>query len=161
MNWASIAILFTFFAYTAISWAILGPLDSISETWYKYKDRDYSSAFNIFGFLAFLGCAFQFYYVQNNTAVAFTLSGACMWGLTVASHYKQYSAHHFIPTIAAIVFGFMAVYLEFGWEPRLWHPLWIFLVLSGVMKVAHVPHSTTWCELLAVGSILANFVFVN
>lgn len=162
MNYASLLILFTFFAYTAISWGILGPLDSISQTWYKWRERNYSSAFNIFGFLAFVGCCWQYYYVDRPlTALFFVLSGACMWLLTVASHYKEYNLHHYIPTLLSIVLGFAAVYTEFGWSPKFWHPLWIFAVLAVFLKTFNVPYSTTWAELLVVVAILANFIFVN
>lgn len=162
MNFASLGILFVFFGYTAISWGILGPFDSISATWYAYKERNFSSAFNIFGFLAFAGCCLEYYYVHHElTALFFVLSGACMWFLTVASVYKQYNMHHIIPTLASIAFGFAAVYAEFGWGPRFWHPLWIFTVLAAMLKVFNVPYSTTWAELLVVGAILANFIFVN
>lgn len=162
MNWASVATLFVFFGYTAISWGVLGPLDSISQSWYKWHDQNFSAAFNIFGFLACMCCICQQFYVENLfTTPFFVLSGACMWLLTVASPYKDYSPHHVIPTLCAIVLGFAANFIEFGWSPRFWHPLWIFGVLAATIKVFQVPYSTTWAELLAVTCILFNFIFTN
>lgn len=158
MNWASIALLVIFFGYTGLSWSILGPLDSISQSWYLWKERNYSAAFNIFGFLAFLACAGQFYYVKELlTAPLFVLSGAAMWLLTVGSPYKTYNRAHIIPTLASIVLGFAAVFAEFGWSPRFYHPLWMAFVLIMALKTFKVPYSTTFAELILVVAILFNF----
>lgn len=159
MNWASVILLLVFFGYTAVSWSILGPLDSISETYYKFRDRGYSAAFNIFGFLVFLACAAQTYYpYKHTTLLMFVLSGAFVWGLTVASLYRTNSMQHYLPTLLSIICGFLAVFFEYRLGFKFYTALGGFIVLAVGMKIAKVPYYTTWVELLALVAILFWFL---
>lgn len=157
MNYATIATLAIFALYTAISWAVLGPLDSISQSWYKWKNRDYSAAFNIFGAAVCLACCCQsFYGHEHLTKLFFVLSGACMWLLTVGSPYKTYSNYHYVPTGAAIGFGYAAVWAEFG-------PSWMFWLsfgcgVVGALLMMKLPYHMTWQELWVLACILIPFL---
>lgn len=160
MNWASVGILAVFFLYTFVSWSVLGPLDSVSQTWYLWKDRNYSSAFNIFGLLACIACAFEaYYYPEGLTRWFFLASGLSIWFLTIASPYKQYNTYHLIPTFLSIILGFCAVWAQFGFTMRFYVSLGS--ALSGVilMRAFGVPYSTTFAELWIMVCVVFFFLW--
>lgn len=157
MNYATIATFAVFFIYTGLSWAIIGPLDSISKSYYLWKKRNYSAAFNWFGLAALLSCIAQTQYDHENlTYVFFVLAAACMWGLTVASEYVNYPMYHYIPTIMAIVFGYAAVWAEFGFGSTFYWSLG--LGVAGAILLHFVPRRTTFQELWFLNCILTPFI---
>lgn len=159
MNYATAIIALAFFAYTFISRSILGPIDSISESYYRWKLRKYGAAFNIFGFVVFLGCVLQTQYPYKDlTHLFFVLSGSCCWFLTVASEYKRYKMHHYIPTIATIVFGFLAVWAEYGFGFNLYSSFGVFAAGTLLLSVFKIPARIVWIELLAMSCILFYFL---
>lgn len=160
MNFASVAILLIFGIYTLLSWMILGPFESISATWYAWRSRNYSSAFNIFGVLALGACICQsFYPYKQMTVMFFILSGACMWLLTVASVYKQFGPHHIVPTMLSIIFGYLAVWSEFGFSLTFYLSLGVGALGAAVMQ--KMPYRTTFRELWVVLCIITPFLWVS
>lgn len=161
MNYASLLILFSFMVYTFVSWSIVGPLGSISESYYKWQARNFSAAFNIFGLCVFAGCIGQtFYDYKQATMLFFVLSGACVWFLTVASLYKSQSTEHYLPTLFSIVFGYAAVLSEYGLGFKFYTAFGGFIGLSMVLKIAKVRYFTTWAELLAMVGVLYWFLWL-
>lgn len=158
MNTPSVALVCVFAAYTLLCWILFGPIPSLSSTYYLWKEKkNFSSAWNIFSAIVFLLCCLQYYYVKEMTLLFFVLSGASMWFLTIAAPYKTYPVMHYVPTVATIVFAFLAAYSEFG-KAVLW-PLGAFVAGSLVMKVLKVSNYLTWVELLAV--VCALFLFIR
>lgn len=159
MNEATIAILAIFIAYTFISWGVLGPLDSISQSFYKWKDRNYSAAFNWFGASVFLACCCQSLYGWNHTTkLLFVIAGFCVWCLTVASVYKQYPLHHYVPTICSIVAGFACVSSEFGLLWKFYSAFGAFGAVAIVLVALNVKYKLTFIELWAMVCILFWFL---
>lgn len=160
MNNASVLTIAVFFTYTLVSWWILGPLESISETWYRWRDQhNYSSAFNWFGLAACACCVYQtHYYGQSATSLLLVGSGVCMWLLTVASPYKQYNAYHIIPTLLAIGLGYAAVWAHYGFSWMLWLSLGVGALGSALLT--QVPHKTLWQELLILCCIMGAFLWI-
>lgn len=157
MNELTIATILVFAFYTALSWVVLGPIDSISESYYLWKERNNGRVFFIFGLAVCVLCMLQGHMVEYKpiTGLLLTMAGASMAGLTIASEYKAYKPHHFIPTFAAIGFGFAAVWVEFGPFTFITR----FLTAgAGALALNFVPHKVTWQELFVMTCILTAFL---
>lgn len=152
----SVLIPAVFVAYTLLCWILFGPLPSLSSTYYKWKARNYSAAWPIFSAVVFLLCVLHYKSVKEMTLMWLCVSAFCMWSLTVAAEYKKYPLHHYIPTVATIIAGFIAGYTEFG--KGIYLPFFMFAAGTIVLAALKVPNRLTWIELLAVLAIFWPFM---
>lgn len=161
MNTIVVAILSVFAFYTVLSWLVLGPLESISETYYKWMEqKNFGAAFSIFaGVIALLVILLVHSgNFKDLTNILFVASATFMWALSVASLYREYDAMHYIPTILCILCGFGAVWAEFGFHRPLFVSLGAFAISAVLLKVIGTPYYTLWVELAAVICIFFYFL---
>lgn len=162
VNFISISIILVFISYILLAWKMLGPIGSYSETWYKWMDVKYSSAFNIFAITTLILCGLQSIYpYQLGTKIAFGACGFFIYILSIGSHYKEYPLEHIIPTIVGIACGFLAVYLEYGLGWKLYTSLGVFTIGSLLLRKYCKEYSTLFIEFLAMICILIFFILLT
>lgn len=161
MNFYSIACLVVTALYLLLSYAFIGPTESISSTFYGWKNRNYSAMFSIWAFLLFLGCALHILYdYKDLTKILIAFAGFLLFCVTIASTYKEdkVARIHYIVTVLCIISGFAAVTYEDYGERFWWLPVVGYVAGCIILKVAKMPAYTYWIEVLAIIIIFCTLV---
>lgn len=145
----------------AIQIAFGHQLSSISDSWYEFKKKDYSSAFNFFTAGVGIPMWFQYAYMESTGAIlCFIFAGAALFWVGVASTFRDKSVDriHYACAVGSIALGFIALFFEYGkWA---YWPLGVFVVLVGIIRLTKINNSTTWIEVAAMVTILGSTFFL-
>lgn len=160
MNEVSIGTLALSALYLIVTYHYFGMTASISETFYKWKTRDYSAAFVWFCLTITLGAWLQALYpLKHETKAILMLAGLFIFCVGVAATYKdgKTATWHYVFAMLAILLGFLALIVEFWGEWRCWVPFSAFVVLSAATR-KFWPRYTTY--LVEVYAIILIFTFL-
>ena len=123
-NAMPIALLIWFTAYTSTIVVKFGWLDSISRSWYKWKEKNYSSMFTWFCYglglflLIFVGTTWPD--IKDATAVMLSFGAASIAGVGIAANYKDLSPVrvdriHYALSGLAIGCCLIGLWIELSW----------------------------------------------
>ncbi len=110
MNYIALVQAFFFYGYCIYLVKNFGILQSISDSWYKVKNK---WMFNLFA--SGTGLPFWFYDLDSMDGMMFVFSGLLMFGLSIASMFKDGDDIKFIHygcTIGAILFALAGIYIQ-------------------------------------------------
>jgi hypothetical protein len=148
-----------FTTYLAITVNYFGVLPSISESFYRWQERDYSSAFVWFAagicVLMFLQSAQPY---KEWTKLILAGSGFFLMCVSIAANYKQKKVGiiHNIVTGLSMAGGFAANIVEFGWWAAIPIALFagsLFFIIKYVKE-----DKTWWWECAGFGCIMMLFL---
>jgi len=137
-----------------------GILSSISESWYKLKEKNKQALFNVFA--SGVGIPMMFYglldTISFNSTILFALSGLFLWVVSTASDYKQKMANkvHYVGATLSIICGFIGIIIQFN----SWWPLIGFILSAVVLKRIKIKNYTWWVEILAFGFIITRLIII-
>lgn len=164
MNYVSFAALIVVFLYLVITFSRFGIQKSISDSWYRWLEADYSSAFTIFCYLIALCCFLQWIYpYKAYTKLFVSLAGGFMAFIGIASNFKEklVGIIHNSVTIACIVFGMAAItYQDFpNWYCFLYVPLTGGVIVF--LRWKNIPFVTTVAEIIILAVVFGRLLFVS
>lgn len=158
MNFYSLACIVITALYLGLTYAFCGMTESISATFYKWQQRNYSAMFSVWAVLLALGCFLHTVYdYKDVTKVLIIIAGFLLFCVTIASTFREdkVAAMHYAVTIGCIIAGFAAVTIEDYGERLWWLPVIGFVVGCIIMKLVKIPNFTYWAEVLAIVIIFA------
>lgn len=159
MNVLAIIQVLFFFGYVAYLWNKFGVLHSISQSWYELKPFKKSHLFNVFA--AGVGLpmwAYQIYMGSDVAQMLFAVSGFFMFGLGVASTFrdsKMVSTIHYLCTLFAIGFAFWGLNVQFK-DGYFWYILGGTAV--GCALLLLVKNKIWWIELLVFTVLILRLI---
>lgn len=153
MNEVSIGTLALVALYLIISFSRFGVTESISATWYKWYDRDYSAAFVWFCLAITAGAWFQSIYpYKHATKAILMLAGFFIGCVGIAATYKDGKVEkwHYAFSAITIALGFASLTIEYWGTWRCWAPVASFVILSAAARRLWPLIVTTIVEVLAI-----------
>ncbi len=163
MNEVSVGTIVCFVGYLVVSHARFGMTKSISETWYRWMEHDFSSAFTIFSATICAGAVLQSVYPYTHTTkLLLTLAGFFMFCVSIASTYKDPKVErlHYSFAILAIGLGFAAIFVEDAGRWCRWVPVPVLLITTAAMRKWWPANITYKVECVAFVEIFGRLLFV-
>ena len=155
MNYLTLTSTIAAIIYLVIVQIVFGKQQrSISQTWYSFKDRNYSAAFVWFCAGVGLPMIPQYYFVESvGASVCLPLAGAAVCYIGIAANFKDHGITflHNALTVIAIALGMLAIWFEKG--QQVYWALGIFAGLTALIYLFRVNNRTTWIELSALLTI--------
>jgi hypothetical protein len=141
-----------FIGYVLFIYSQFGVLQSISDSWYKLKEKGgvWYSLFTWFTWLIGIPLFFQ----TNGSSPFFFIAGAGLTFVGVATMFKLSNSIepyiHFAGAVIGITASFIALVVERG----VWLPAVVFVITALCIQLLYKKNTTWWIEIAAFVCII-------
>jgi hypothetical protein len=159
MNYVSLAQVAVFVAYLFITISYFGVLNSISQSYYEFGKKGYSTAFVIFLWSISLGLLLQLIYDYNTKAkILFVFTAFFLAVVPIAANYmdRRTGIIHGVSTITAIALGFGIIIVQ-DW-PNWYAFLPIVCYGASMILTRRWNNFTWWTEVFAFACIFSRLL---
>lgn len=151
-----------FVAYMIITDKMVGTAYSISDSWYTWKKKNYSSAFIIFLSCIALGVVMAVEHIDFKhevlTPILLIVGSFCAYGIGIYANFKQtksYSFGHVLFSTLTFALIHIAWFIE-----GVKFPLYSFVLIAVVFLFIDVPKRTTVVEVVGIALAIMGMYYL-